>query len=159
MGHRNSGPASWVAEYPHARDRQYHSNAPPDSTNGGKLKALIMSGAVAALGLALTGCAESRPTSLEKATTECLQAGGRHWEVQDEGNAVHLQVERYDQGVKRDEAECVLKAVGASDSTLTKMRNTQVSDGEQTASWDGYEARWTGDDAWAGSSIQITAKK
>jgi hypothetical protein len=122
------------------------------------MRALIGVVAVAAM-LATAGCGASRPTALEKATSDCLQSGSEWFEVQDEGKALHLQIEGLNRnsGLDEKEAECVLKAVAAPESTFTKMENTSMNDGEQGTSWDGHEASWTFD-VIKGTSIQLTAK-
>lgn len=121
------------------------------------MRALIGLIAVTAM-LATSGCGESRPTKLEKATDNCLQSGSEWAEVHDEGKALHLQVQGFSrEGLKREEADCVLKAVDAPDAVFTKIDNTTAGGGEQTASWDGYAATWRMD-VMDGTGIQVMAK-
>lgn len=117
---------------------------------------IVIGLAAAAAMLATTGCGESRPTALEKAANNCLQSGSGWMEIQDEGKAIRLQQRGLGmEGLKNDEVDCVLKAVNAPEAVFTKLGNTTASGGEQTATWDGYDARWSFD-LMDGTSITVT---
>lgn len=113
--------------------------------------------AIAGTSLVLAGC-QAGPSALEQATQDCLQSGSEWFELRDNGKTVHLQQEGLGlKGLDDEEAECVLKAVDAPESFFTKKANTSAASGEQSASWDGYEAKWSLD-VMDGMSILVTEK-
>lgn len=119
-----------------------------------KAVALTLVGAV----LVLTACGSDGSAKLTKATEDCLRSGSGGYEVRDGGKEVHLQVQGLTgDGLNREESDCVLKGAGAPESLFTKMGNTTGADGEQRASWDGFEATWTLDPV-KGATILVKAK-
>lgn len=119
-----------------------------------KAVALTLVGAV----LVLTACGSDNPAKIAKATEDCLSSGSEGAEVKDGGKEVRLQIKGLSlDGLDNEEAECVLKGAGAPDSLFTKMGNTSTNDGEQHASWDGFEASWKLE-VMSGTTIVVKAK-
>lgn len=125
----------------------------------------LLAAAAVALGVALSGCAAATPTAHKSpsasptkvrqetladramtATAGCVDYKTPSVSTGDSGRTVSVKATTADykgEGVRPEQAECILKALAVPDSVLEHMRTTRQMDGQQTDSWDGISARWT----------------
>ena len=115
---------------------------------------------VAGASLFLAGCggvaeAESTPTptptdtrsKLELAVDQCGLTSSKGVTLMDENKSLELHTPGKDYGqsygISIEQMDCVLRDIGASTATMSKMKKTRALDGTQSASWDALEATWS----------------
>lgn len=89
-------------------------------------------------------------TAIEQAASECSVftghlAGFLAGNVGDKGATISFDTKGEDDttGDSLDVIACVLGQLGATEFVVSQMDGTRALDGQQSATWDGYEAVWS----------------
>ena len=97
------------------------------------------------LGVGFAGIDFPTATPVPDALSTCGVEGNSYFDLGDDGKSVTIETvgEKKSYGAEVDDAYCVLRELGASDSMIARIGQTRALDGRQTASWKGFTASWS----------------